>query len=78
MSKCDTMTEFAKQINDLIAESGLTMSAAAKVIGMDHGNLSRILNGKEGLTLERAERIANRLGATLSVKVKKKAKISAA
>jgi transcriptional regulator with XRE-family HTH domain len=46
--------------------------------GIDPGNFSRILNGKEGVTLERAERIANALGATLSIKVKKSEKISAA
>lgn len=78
MSKSAAMNEFAKQIRALIEERGLTLSAAAAEIGMDRGNLSRILNGKERVTLDRAERIANALGATLCVNLKKVAKISAA
>lgn len=56
----------------------MTPSAAAELAGIDPGNFSRILNGKERVTLDRAERIANALGATLSVKIKKSQKISAA
>ena len=72
------MSQFTEQIQKLIKDSGLTQSEAAAVIGMDPGNLSRILNGKEGLTFDRAEHIANSLGATLSVKVKKTSEICVA
>jgi plasmid maintenance system antidote protein VapI len=72
------MSDFTQQLREMMSEKGLTITAAAKLIGIDRGNLSRILNGKERVTLDRAERIVNQLGATLSVKVKKTRKISAA
>lgn len=78
MSESVVMTEFCTQIRAFIKASGMTVSAAAEQAGIDPGNFSRILNGKEKVTLERAERIANALGATLSVKIKKTHKISAA
>jgi transcriptional regulator with XRE-family HTH domain len=78
MSESVAMSEFCTQIRALIKASGLTVSAAAEKAGIDPGNFSRILNGKEKVTLERAERIANAFGATLSVKLKKIQRISAA
>jgi transcriptional regulator with XRE-family HTH domain len=78
MSESSIMSDFCKQIKRFIEANGMTPCVAAKLAGIDPGNFSRILNGKEGVTLERAERIANALGATLSIKVKKSEKISAA
>jgi transcriptional regulator with XRE-family HTH domain len=78
MSESVAMSDFCKQIKAFIEASGMTVSAAAEAAGIDPGNFSRILNGKERVTLDRAERIANALGATLSVKIKKSQKISAA
>ena len=78
MSESVAMSDFCTQIKAFIKASGMTVSAAAEMAGIDPGNFSRILNGKERVTLDRAERIANALGATLSVKVKKSQKISAA
>lgn len=78
MTKLSAMEQFTKTIRDLLESRGLSISAAARMIGMDHGNLSKILNNKEGLTLERAERIANQLGVTLCIEVKNSEKISAA
>lgn len=60
-----------KQLLDLIHSQGLSIRGAAAVIGMDNSNLSKILRGKEGLTIERAERLANALGGSLSVKIEK-------
>ena len=78
MTKLSAMEQFTKTIRDLLESRGLSISAAARMIGMDHGNLSKILNNKEGLTLERAERIANQLGVTLCIEIKNSEKISAA
>ncbi len=78
MTESTIMTQFAEQIREMMAEQKLTLTAASRIIGIDRGNLSRILNGKERVTLDRAERIANALGATLCVKLKKVSKISAA
>jgi transcriptional regulator with XRE-family HTH domain len=78
MSESAVMSDFCNQIKAFIKANGMTVSAAAEKAGIDPGNFSRILNGKERVTLDRAERIANALGATLSVKIKKSQKISAA
>lgn len=72
------MNDFCQQLRKLIESSGLTISRAAEQAGMDPGNLSRILNGKERVTLDRAEKIANLFGGTLCVKLRKKDKIAAA
>ena len=78
MQNYTAMNQFAEQLRTIIDEAGLTMQAASVMIGIDKGNLSRIVNGKEGVTIERAERIANALGATISVKIKKTKKMSVA
>lgn len=78
MSESALMTEFCEQIKAFIKSHGMTLAQAAEVAGIDPGNFSRILNGKERVTLDRAERIATALGATLSIKLKKSQKISAA
>lgn len=78
MSESIAMSEFCQQIKAFIDASGMTVCAAAEMAGIDPGNFSRILNGKERVTIDRAERIANALGATLTVKIKKSQKISAA
>jgi plasmid maintenance system antidote protein VapI len=78
MTKSNAMNDFTTQISDFLKSEGLSITAAARRIGMDHGNLSRILSGQEGVTLERAERIANALGAQLTVQLQKISKIGAA
>jgi transcriptional regulator with XRE-family HTH domain len=78
MSESAVMSEFCKQLKAFIESTGMTVSAAADAAGIDKGNFSRILNGKERVTLDRAERIANALGAEVSIKVVKLRKMSAA
>lgn len=78
MSESTLMSDFCEQIKAFIKSNGMTLAQAAEVAGVDPGNFSRILNGKERVTLDRAERIATALGATLSIKLKKTQKISAA
>lgn len=78
MTNLSAMEQFTKTIREILESRGLSISAAARLMGMDHGNLSKILNNKEGLTLDRAERIANHLGVTLCIEVKNSEKISAA
>jgi len=71
MTESAIMNEFCEQLKAFIESTGMGMTAAAHAAGIDKGNLSRILNGKEGVTLERAERIATALGARVSIKVEK-------
>lgn len=77
MTNLEPMDQFSQQLKSLIESSGMTLSAAASVLGMDAGNLSKIVNGKEGVTLERANRIASGLGLTLTVQLKKNRKMIA-
>jgi transcriptional regulator with XRE-family HTH domain len=74
MTKSDAMANFAQQLKTIIQDRGMTLSAAAAMAGMDHGNFSKIVNGKENVTLDRAERIANALGVELCIKVREKRK----
>ncbi len=78
MRNSSTMEDFSNKLRQAIDESGLTLRAAAAKIGMDHGNLSRILSGKEGVTLERAEHIAKKLGFRICLELEKISKIGAA
>jgi len=78
MQNYSAMNQFTEQLKSMIEAAGLSMQEAAAVIGIDKGNLSKIVNGKEGVTLERAERIANALGGTISVKITKLKKMSVA
>ena len=76
MQNYSAMNQFSEQLKAMIEAAGMNMQEAAALIGMDKGNLSKIVNGKEGVTLERAERIANALGGTISVKITKLEKMS--
>lgn len=78
MSNLSAMQDFSQKLRDAIKESGLTLRAAAAKIGMDHGNLSKILSGKEGVTIERAEQIAAKLGFRICLELEKISKIGAA
>jgi plasmid maintenance system antidote protein VapI len=78
MQKSSTMENFINQISEIMRKRGLTLAATAELIGIDRGNLSRILNGKEGLTLDRADRIASSLGLELCVTLTEKRKKSVA
>jgi len=78
MTKSLVMENFAQQLRAVIVSRGLTMSAAAGIAGMDTGNFSKVINGKEGLTFERAERIASALGLEIDVRIREKRKISVA
>ena len=67
MSELIAMKTFCDDIQKLIELRGLSVRSAAALIGMDNSNLSKILRGKERLTFDRAERIANALGGSLKV-----------
>lgn len=48
-------------------EKGMTRSALAKAAGTYPANITRIFQGTEDLTLERAERLANAVDTNLFV-----------
>jgi transcriptional regulator with XRE-family HTH domain len=77
MQKSSGMNQFAEQIKEWMNREGMTLRAVAAMIGMDHGNLSKILSGQQGVTITRAEEIANRCGFEFCVNLKKSEKIGA-
>lgn len=47
-------------------ESNITITELAERVGTSRSAMSCILSGRDGVTLERAERIAKSLGVSLS------------
>lgn len=56
---------FRQNMRAVMQLEGITMEALAVAVGTKQPNISRILSGKEGLSLERAERISLALGSSL-------------
>ena len=50
--------------HDCIEASGLTVTEAAKVLGVTRQTLSRVLNGKTGVSPEMALRVSKAFGST--------------
>lgn len=57
---------FRHNVRVILNDKKLSISAAAAEMGISRPGLSNVLSGKEGLTFERAETIANYLGYELS------------
>lgn len=72
MTQSVAMNCFARNVRHLLSETGMTQVELAELAGIHHPNVNRILNGKEGITIERAERIASALGVKLSELVSEK------
>jgi plasmid maintenance system antidote protein VapI len=69
---------FRENVRAELEARKISIAAAARDLEMSRPGLHRILEGQEGITLDRAERIANYLGKTLSQMLhKKKIRISA-
>lgn len=66
------MNYFSRNVRNLLSQSGMTQLELARRAGMHGPNINRILQGKEGVTIERAERIAAALGVKLSDLVSEK------
>ncbi len=60
------MDVFSENVKKAMASAGVTQSALSERSGISRPNISRILNGKERVTIDRAERIAKALGKKLS------------
>lgn len=53
------------RINELIAKSGLSISAFAEKVGITQANMSNIVNGKSNPKMETLEKIAKALGVSV-------------
>lgn len=66
MQKSSAMNCLRKNIKALLAARGMSQKDLSEASGIATSNLSRLLNGSEKVTLERAERIAIAFGISLS------------
>lgn len=66
MRKRDAMSTFTDNIRACLEAYGWTARNLCEASGIHEVNMSRILNGKENLSLKRAEAIAEALGISLS------------
>jgi len=56
---------FRRHVLEIMQDQDVSMQSVADKAGMKRPSLSRILAGKENVTLERAERIAHAIGVKL-------------
>lgn len=71
MTESAVMKHFTTNVRREMKDKGWTVAALAEAIGTKQPGLSAVLNGHEGITLARAERIADALGVPLSELVEK-------
>ena len=75
MAKSVEMNTFCQNVRSALEANGMTLTSLAERTGIHRPNLSKILNGKEGVTLDRAGVIAAAIGYTLSDLISTKFKI---
>ena len=62
----DASELFRTNVAALLREQEHTITEMAETLGLARPSLSRVLSGKEGITLERAQKIAEFLGVTVA------------
>jgi transcriptional regulator with XRE-family HTH domain len=77
MAKSHPMDHFCKNVRLLLAARDMTVSELGNRCGIDRSNLSKILLGKERVTLDRAAVIADALDIGLHELISPKFKILA-
>ena len=77
MKNPSIMSIFADNVRNQLTESAWSIQDLADACGIARPNLSKILHGKENVTLDRAQRIATALGVTLSELVEEPVSLSA-
>lgn len=60
------LNSFRRNVKTLLDEHQITLTQMAADIGMSRPGLSRVIHGHDGVTLDRAEKIADYLGVSLS------------
>jgi len=65
--------ELLKQIRELIEGSGESRYAISQQTGISQSQLSKVMAGKAGLSIEAAELLLDHLGYEIVVKKKRKA-----
>ena len=62
----DAMVTFRNTVREVMDEHDITITELAQRVGTSRSGMSCILSGKDGVTIERADRIAKALGVKLS------------
>lgn len=68
------MAGLLDEIRRAVDTSGKTRYRIAKESGVSAGQLSRLVNGERGMTVETIERLAEYLGLKISIQPKNKTK----
>lgn len=76
MSQPGAAEVFRERVLELLKEQGVSISELARRVGTSQSGMSRILNGHEGVGLDRAERIADALGTSLAEILQEPQKVS--
>jgi len=66
MASATAVEIFRHNVLSLMEDRGITQGTLSKAVGMSRPGLNRVLAGKEGLSMERAERIAGYFGFPLA------------
>lgn len=65
MPKFTAMQSFIQNLDRIRKDRGMTQAELAELLGTSQGNISRLLNGGEDVTLSRCEAIARKLKVPL-------------
>ena len=57
---------FRERVREVMTLRGTTITELAEAVGMSRPGLSRVLSGAEGISLSRAERIADEINISLA------------
>lgn len=68
------MAGLLDEIRRAVETSGKTRYRIAKESGVSAGQLSRLVNGERGMTVETIERLADHLGLKITIEPKNKTK----
>ena len=66
------MSKVLKAIRDAIDQSGESRYMISKATGIDQSQLSRLMQGRTGLSLETLERLTEYLGLEIAIRAKRK------
>lgn len=66
MSQSVAMNRFKLNLKHAMAEKGISQAHLADVLDVKPSAISRMLTTDEGITIERAEKLASAVGMTLS------------
>lgn len=61
------MSEILEQVRQLIEKSGQSRYSIWKATGIPQGQLSRLMSGQSGLSLDSLERLLRHLGRTIKI-----------